>query len=251
MSKLPALPEIDVASLGPAMAALTPLQRSYVTAKVFLGLEDSNAARAAGYAESVAGHMAHEIARREDVQAAILEEGRKLMRTQGPKSILALVEIRDDKTAKGADRIKAAIELLNRSGFHAVSETHQHTHVHMSEAEQDRRILALCADLGMSPDEAKKMLIAPADMQRNADGVFELPAAEPAELSADPRQVAKRETRRRRVDMTLEEIEADKRRVQADRAEQLRRERAEHDARRAGAVIDVEHPDTAAEPEVW
>lgn len=256
MTKLPTLPELDAADLGPAMQALTALRRNFVIAKVFYGLNDSNAARAAGFAESVAGHMAHQIAHREDVQRAVEEECRKLMKSEGPKSILTLVSIRDDKTAKAADRIKASTELLNRAGLHAITEHHEHQHAHVSEAEMDRRILALAAELGMSPDQAKLMLIAPSDFTKNADGVFEITPAEPPQLSTDPRQVAKREARRRRAGMTPEEIEADKRRIQADRAEQLRRERAEHDGRRAGITIDVEEIDAAradavAEPEVW
>ncbi len=180
----PAAP-IDDEGLGPAMRALTSLQRSFVRAKVELGLNDTAAYAAAGFAPD-RGH-AHRLAHDERVQAAILEEGRKLMRAHGPKSILTLVEIRDNVEANDKDRIKAAIELLNRSGFHAVSEHHEHQHHYLSETEQDRRILALCAELGLSPDEARKMLVAPADFERNAEGVFELPAAP---LSDNPLAVA-------------------------------------------------------------
>jgi phage terminase small subunit len=90
------------------MRALSAMQRRFVVAKVMLGLGNGDACRAAGYAETVAGHTAHTIAHREDVQAAIEEEARKLMKSEGPKSVLTLVAIRDDKTAKAADRIKAS-----------------------------------------------------------------------------------------------------------------------------------------------
>jgi hypothetical protein len=192
------------------MQALTQMQRAFVMTKVHGGLDDVNAARAAGYTQ--AAKHAYRIARHPGVQDALLEEGRKLMRAQGPASILALVEIRDDKTVRPDTRVKAAVELLNRSGFHAVSEHHDHQHVHVSEAEQDRRILALCAELGMSPDQAQKMLIAPADMQRNAEGVYEITPVKP-ELSSEPNAVYLRETRARRKDMSPEEIEADKLRI--------------------------------------
>jgi hypothetical protein len=53
--------------------------------------------------------------------------------------------------------------------------------------------------------------------------------------------------------MTPSEVEADKVKVEAERVERLRRERAEADAARNGGGIDVEeiNPDTATEPEVW
>lgn len=167
---LPAPVEIDEASLGPAMLALTSKQRQFVLAKVFLGLNDMQAARFAGYAD-VNAHAYH-VAHREDVQAAILEEGRKLMRTQGPASIHTLVAIRDDAEQAGRDRLKAAVELLNRAGFHAISEHHEHSHQHLTEGQMDKRILALAAELGMAPEEAKKMLIAPAEFKKNSQGVF-------------------------------------------------------------------------------
>jgi hypothetical protein len=228
--------EIDVTALGLAMQALTPHRRGFVLAKVYGGMNDKDACLAAGYARTVAEHQQHTISGREDVQAAILEEGRKLMRREGPRSILTLVAIRDSD-AKPADRIKAATELLNRSGFHAVSEHHDHQHVHQSEAELDRRILALAAELGMTPEQAKLMLIAPADMERNAEGVFELAPPAPRELSTDPRAVGQRAARARRKNMTPEEVAADKQRVENERVDRLRRERAEHEARRNGETI--------------
>ena len=115
---------LDEDDLGPAMRALTPQRRAFVIGKVHSGLTDLAAARAAGFRDPnrYAWHVAHN----EGVQDAILEEGRKLMRSHGPKSILTLVEIRDNTELNAKDRLKAAIELLNRSGFHAVSEHHEH-----------------------------------------------------------------------------------------------------------------------------
>src|SRR5580704_4917942 len=163
--------------LGPAMLALNPRMRAFVIGKVQGGLDDTAAARAAGYADD--RKQPWRLAHHEGVQAAILEEGRKLMRAHGPKSILTLVEIRDDKLRDAKDRIKCAIELLNRSGFHVVSEHHQHEHHHLSEAETDRRILALAAELGLPPEQARLMLVAPAEFERNAQGVYEIVESEP------------------------------------------------------------------------
>lgn len=213
----------DEGDFGPAMLALTQMQRLFVIGKVHLGLSDVAAAKAAGYAS--ADDHAWRVARHEGVQAAILEEGRKLLRSEGPQSIKALIHIRDNPQAGSANQLKAAIELLNRAGFHAVTENHTLVEHRLSEGELDRRILALCAEMGMSPDEAKKMLIAPADMKRNAEGVYEI---EQPPLSSAPEAVARRATRRRRKGMTPEEVEADKARIREEKAERGRREYAAH-----------------------
>jgi hypothetical protein len=234
MKNLPALPVVDPANLGPAMQALSPLQRGFVLAKVYYGLDDRNAARAAGYAESFSRHHAHEVAHRADVQAAILECGKALLRGEGAKSIRTMVEIRDNAMIKPETRLKAAIEIANRSGFHITTEHHEHVHQHLSEAETDRRILALAAELGLPPEQSKLMLIAPADFERNAEGVFVAPSLprnrpNPATID-DPRLAAKRAAYARRKDMTPDEREADKRRIQAERSERMKRERAEFEA---------------------
>jgi hypothetical protein len=114
----------------------------------------------------------------------------------------------------------------------------------------DRRILSLAAELGMTPDQAKMMLIAPADMQRNAEGVFEVaPAAEPTANA-----LAVRETRGRRKGLSPEEWEAGKAARRAARAEQMSRERADFDAARAATTTTTEvrtDPTPFVEPEVW
>ena len=233
---LPILPEYDVADLGPAMQALTPLRRNWVLAKVFLALDDTNAARAAGYTEKTARHHAYEIAHREDIQAAILEVGKALLRGEGARSIRTMVAIRDDKMVRADTRLKAAEMIANRAGFHVSTEHHVHTHAHLSDAQMDKRILALAAELGMAPDQAQKMLIAPADMEQNAEGVFELVVEQP------PSEPSPRATRQRRAGMTLDQIEADKQRLRAERAERMSRERRAADAAR------VVTPDDPAEP---
>jgi len=236
----PILPEYDVAALGPAMQALTPLRRNWVLAKVFLALDDTKAARAAGYSESTADDRAYEIAQREDVQAAILEVGKALLRGEGARSIRTMVAIRDDKTVRADTRLKAAEMIANRAGFHVSTEHHEHVHTHLSDQQMDKRILALAAELGMAPDQAQKMLIAPADMEQNAEGVFELVVEQsPSEPSPNP---VKRATRQRRAGMSPEAIEADKQAVRIERSERMSRERRAADAAR------VVTPDDPAEP---
>src|SRR5579872_2043027 len=110
---------VDETSLGPAMMALTPAMRAFVIAKVALGMTSIDAAKAAGYSARsphALGVVGSRLAHDDRIQAAILEEGQKLMRSEGPKSVHVLVAIRDDKQAAPKDRLKAATELLNRSG---------------------------------------------------------------------------------------------------------------------------------------
>lgn len=182
--------------LGPAMRALSEKLRAFVTAKVVMGMNDTDAARHAGY--EYPEHHQWRISHREDVQAAILEQSQRLMRSQGPKSILTLCAIRDNPENAARDRIKAATELLNRSGFHQISEHHEHVHQHVSDAEADRRILQLAAELGLDEESARKMLVAPDDMAVNAEGVFELQPKPPRELSTNPIAVSKRRVRARK-----------------------------------------------------
>jgi len=210
---------VSAVDLGPAMQALNPMQRAFVIGKVLAGLTDVEAARQAGYVDPHANatRVAHTLV----VQDAILEQSRALMRSQGPKSIHCLVEIRDDKTNNAKDRMKASVELLNRSGFHQISEHHVHEHRHASDAEADRRILALAAELGLSPDQAKLMLVAPADFEQNAEGVYEIPPQPPSETQ---QAVSERKIYARRRGMTPEQVAADKLAVRRERAERLRAE---------------------------
>ncbi len=151
-------------SCGPVMAALSPAQRAFVVAKVHFGCSNAEAARRAGYSKDKLQHAkvtAYRLAHSEGVQAAIIEESRKVVCGEGPKSVRTLVEIRDDKTKEPKDRIKAAIELLNRGGLSAVSEHHMVVEHTMTDAQRDQRILALCQELGLPDMEARKLLIAP------------------------------------------------------------------------------------------
>ena len=71
--------------------------------------------------------------------------------------------MRDDKKNEAKDRLKAAVELLNRAGLAAVSEAHltvDHHH-HLTEAQQDAKIIALAKELGLDDREARKLLIDP------------------------------------------------------------------------------------------
>src|SRR5262245_58404560 len=81
---------IDESSLGPAMLALTPAQRGFVVAKVQHGMSNTDATQLAGYSARsphALGVVGSRLAHDERVQAALLEEGQKLMRAEGPRSI--------------------------------------------------------------------------------------------------------------------------------------------------------------------
>jgi hypothetical protein len=236
----------DDETLGDAMRALTPGQRAFVHYKVQLGINNTEAARMAGYSATsptVLSVTAHRLAHTASVQAALVEESRKLLRSEGAKSVLTLVALRDDPEIDPKTRLKAAVEIANRAGLHAVSESHLTVEHHLSEAETDRRILALAAELWLSPDQAQKMLVAPADMARNAAGVFELTPAVP-KPEASPQQKHANERRRARRKMSSEEAAADKAAVRAEHAERLRREYQEAQA----TVTDAEYTEVEPDP---
>lgn len=155
-----ALAIIDEAGLGPAMSALPPQRRAFVSALVQTGCTATDAAAAAGYSDSSRATLSaqgHNLAHDPRVQAAILEESQKLIRTSGPMAIGVLVKIAKDETAANRDRVKAATEILNRGGFHAVSQ-HNVTVTHQTESEKEREIAALCAELGLDQNAQQKLL---------------------------------------------------------------------------------------------
>lgn len=163
---------------GEAVRALAPQHRTFVIAYVD-GASVSDAAKAAGYTRT----WGSQLLRRDDVGTALQELGRTLLRGEGARSIRTMIDLRDDPHVPPPTRLRAAEAIADRSGFHVVTESHEHHHVHMTEAEVDKRILALAAELGMSSEDAQRMLIAPADFRQNADtGVFEIAPAEPVDI---------------------------------------------------------------------
>lgn len=205
---------------GPAMAALPPAQRAFVAAKVHFGCSNAEAARKAGYSKNQpadAKVTGYQLAHQENIQAAIIEESRKVICSEGPRSIQTLVAIRDDKTKDAKDRLKAAIELLNRGGLNAVSEHHLTVEHKMTDAQKDQRILALCQELGIPQTEARKMLIAPDVI--DAEFAEVPPAAPVTEKQAARRARLPRdnELRRKRQKMTPENLAAHKKAMRETR----------------------------------
>ena len=108
---------------GPAMAELTERQRLYVLGRVWRGFSQTDAAAWAGYSPSgnrdtlavTGSNLAHSPL----VIAAVREETDRLRYDQGAASIRCLMEIRDSPVAENKDKIRASVELLDRSGYSA------------------------------------------------------------------------------------------------------------------------------------
>ncbi len=196
----PLVPLIVVqdADCGPAMLALSPPQRAFVIAKVRHGDNNTEAAKRAGYSGGChdgAKSTGYVLAHREDIVAAIIEESKKVLKSEGPNSVRTLVTLRDDPKVEPRDRIKAAIELMNRGGLSVVNESHVLVEHQLSEVEKDRRILALAAELGLPQVEAQKLLI---DPKRIVDAEFSEVPAEPTAEDAARQEERDRENKRRR-----------------------------------------------------
>lgn len=212
---------IEDTECGPAMLALTPGQRALVYCYVHLGCSGAEAARQAGYAHGKVVGSA--ILREPGVNAAVIEESRKVLCRHGPKSIATLVAIRDDKTQRGADRIKAAITLLDRAGLNAVSEHHLLVEHKLSEEQQDARILQLCGELGIPPVEARKLLIDPSKV---VDAEFEevKPKLSPEERALkDHRNALERQRRK----LTPEQLANRKEAYRLDHKAKMKQRRAD------------------------
>ena len=141
---------------GPKMQALRPRQRRFVMAIVASGgTNHSAAAVAAGYSgdENTLAVTAHRLMHTPAVMDAIREESEKRLNSSTLLATSVLMEIATDKFNK--DRLKAAVEILNRSGFHAKTEHTVHVNDPRTEKELLEKITLLAAQLGLDP----KMLI--------------------------------------------------------------------------------------------
>jgi phage terminase small subunit len=231
------VPKIQVPTegLGPCMLAINPAQRAYVVARVFEGLNQARAAEAAGYSADtpdVAKSTGYRLEHDERIQAAIAEECRKLVRSEGANSIRALVRVRDDPKAKHTDVVKAAEAILDRSGLGAVSQHHHLVEHRLTEEQQDQRILALATELGLDKASAQKLLIDPS--KAIVDAEFE-------EVAPDPARERENELRRERQSLTPGQLAARKRQDRERRSAEGKAKRAAAaEAARSGAQTDIE-----------
>lgn len=147
--------------LGEAMLALAPAHRAFAWAIVTHGYTQAEAAKAAGYSASSGNVLSATGARlmaRTDIRAAIRELSFGLLQSEGPKSIRKLLDLRDHATDEKV-QLKAATEILTRAGLNPINQTHMLVeHRNLSDAEQDRRYLELCKQLGITEASARKSL---------------------------------------------------------------------------------------------
>lgn len=148
----------DIAELGPAMEALTPMRRAFVRAVVNLGrngIENaSEAARLAGYSGVGNGGIrvrAHELMHDARVQAALLEEAKRQINAAAAVVATPIaVEIAMDETVPARDRLRACEMLFNRGGMPAQTE-HKVTVEHRQPRQMVELAARLAAELGVDP----------------------------------------------------------------------------------------------------
>lgn len=143
-------------NLGPKMMALTPRQRAFVFAMLETGQDDhTRCARMAGYTgnDNVLYVTAHRLAHDEKIQTAIHEQASKRLKAGAIMATGTLLAIAKNPVHK--DQLKAALEIMNRSGLHAITEskvTHEHT---LDDKAAIQRVKDLALSLGI---DAKKLL---------------------------------------------------------------------------------------------
>jgi phage terminase small subunit len=144
--------------LGPAMLRLNDRQRAFVIAMLEMpGIDNTSAARAAGYSDDKQIKVtAYRLAHDEDVLEAIYEESKRRLRSGAVMAVSRLLEIANDTTAEKKDQLKAIEMVLNRTGFHAVTEQKiDVTHRDESNEEVLKKITLLANNAGLDP---KKLL---------------------------------------------------------------------------------------------
>ncbi len=150
--------------IGPAMSALTVLQRGFVLAMLSDPLATpSEWARAAGYdphgSDRVAGHH---LSRNPKIEAAARELATANLNTFGPVLGIGVMMMIARNTAH-PKQLRAAEMLANRSGFH---ETTEHlvnvNHTDRTGAAMAKRIEQLAGVLGIDPGQLLGVNAAPA-----------------------------------------------------------------------------------------
>ena len=155
---LPTVRTDDLADYGPAMRALpNDRMRGFVSALV-QGVPSGSAAKLAGYRKrhTNPGRLTQD----PRVQAALLEESMKVLRTDGVLCIRYLREIAGDQTQKAADRLKAIEMTLSRSGFASTTQ-HNVTVTQKSDGQLKQELLAMADELGLDAAAKQKLIGGP------------------------------------------------------------------------------------------
>lgn len=145
--------EKDMGALGPKMLALNPRQRAFVIAMIETGQDNhTRCARMAGYYngnDNALRVTAFRLAHDDKIQAAIVEQAGRRMKAGTIMATSALLSIASNQMHK--DQLRAAVEILNRTGLHAVSET-KITHEHIMDDKQSiQRVVELARSLKIDP----------------------------------------------------------------------------------------------------
>jgi hypothetical protein len=157
-----------VEDLGPAMLALSEMQRKFVIAFVRSGGRNANrAAIAAGYSDRGSGAKvrAHKLLNNLKVIAALREFGERQLDGSVFVAIAGLVEIASDP--KHRDRYKAAADILDRCGF---ARTTRHEVVAVKDERCTADLLALVAQYARQAGRDPKALLENTDL---IEGDFE------------------------------------------------------------------------------
>lgn len=151
----------DEGQISKEMRVLTHLQRRFVEAWLTIGARNhkgepsyTECARIAGYSansEQALRVQGYRLAHDERIQAAIVEETRRRIKSYGAISAEIIIEIAQDQTAKHADRLKAAQLLMDRAGLHAVSESKQTIEHIGNDPDRVQRVMLLAKNLGIDP----------------------------------------------------------------------------------------------------
>lgn len=145
----------DEVEYGPAMAALTERQRGFVIAMLTIpGCSHSRAAREAGYSDVAEGAKVrgHECAHNPNVQAALREEAGKRLNSLSVVAANVMMDIMLSDDAAPKDKLKAAMAVLDRTGFAAAQTINVNkTVTDNSGRAVMERIERAAAELGVDP----------------------------------------------------------------------------------------------------
>lgn len=167
----------DDADLGPAMKALSPMQRAFVYATVECGGNATNAAEAAGYCANTAPEdrrtnltsIGSQLMRNPRVAAALVEEAQKRLLTGSFLAVEKLLQLVTEGNSQSI-QLRAAQALMDRTGMGPKSEHKVIVEHTRTDKEIVARITEISQRLGIDP---QKLLGTRAPAQEPIDAEFE------------------------------------------------------------------------------
>lgn len=135
-----AVPDVIEADLGPAMKALTPLQRRFVRAVQMVGYgRHLRAAKLAGYSGNdaslaVAGHN---LSRNPKITAALVEEGGYSLQMGVDLAVANIIDVaQNPEQKKSSVKLKASLAILDRVGLPMKTEHTVNVNKNVSDTEE-------------------------------------------------------------------------------------------------------------------